>query len=300
MINITDIVPSFDNLTVVQSRNVLEFLVAQEHIKNITPPLLYTLVQNVITDAKLSVRNMPADVSFSKLFEKHRIEGNINALLNKIPKEEGQVTENFIESLFFLNANLSEVPSYFVKTLKNVITNGVPTAKTENPEKPAEETNQFFVNQNSYLCALAAHRVFLGPLSATQQQKLLNYTLNPNFSVKRLQRELGGSNERTSRDHSDYDTMMVRGTRIVHKIQERNEAKFAVLTEQRITNEILKDIADGVMKKATQSNIAGRDFQVLQYLSALSDYPDSCFDYKVNEQQVNKMIREAYKNLSIR
>ena len=101
MINITDIVPSFDNLTVVQSRNVLEFLVTQEHIKNITPPLLYTLVQNVITDAKLSVRNMPNDVSFSKLFEKHRIEGNINALLNKIPKEEGQVTENFIEALFF-------------------------------------------------------------------------------------------------------------------------------------------------------------------------------------------------------
>ena len=157
-----------------------------------------------------------------------------------------------------------------------------------------------FINQNSYLCALAAHRVFLGPLSATQQQKLLNYTLNPNFSVKRLQRELGGSNERTSRDHSDYDTMMVRGARIVHKIQERNEAKFAEVPEQRINNEILKDIADGVMKKATQSSIAGRDYQVLQYLSALSDFPDSCFDYKVNEQHVNKMIRDAYKNLSIR
>jgi hypothetical protein len=151
-----------------------------------SPPLLYTLVHNIITDAKLSVRNMPNDVSFSKLFEKHRIEGNINALLNKIPKEEGQVTENFIEALFFQNANLPEVPSYFIKTLKNVISNGVPTGKPENPVKPAEETSQFFVNQNSYLCALAAHRVFVGPLSATQQQKLLSYTINPNFSVKRL------------------------------------------------------------------------------------------------------------------
>lgn len=130
---------------------------------------------------------MPADASYSKLFEKHRIEGNINALLNKIPKEEGLVTENFIESLIFQNSNLSEVPSFFVKTLKNVISNGVPQTKSENPEKvPGEETNQLFVNQNSYLCALAAHRVFLGPLSLTQQQKLLNYTLDPNFSVKRL------------------------------------------------------------------------------------------------------------------
>ncbi len=134
-----------------------------------TPPLLYNLVHKIITDAKHSVRGMPADVSFSKLFEKHRIEGNINALLNKIPKEEGQVTENFIESLFFLNANLSEVPAFFIRTLKNVISNGIPAAsKIENPVKPTEETNQFFVNQNSYLCALAAQRVFLGPLSATQ------------------------------------------------------------------------------------------------------------------------------------
>ena len=76
-------------------------MAAQENIKNMTPPLLYTFVHSIITDAKLSVRNMPNDVSFSKLFEKHRIEGNINALLNKIPKEEGQVTENFIEALFF-------------------------------------------------------------------------------------------------------------------------------------------------------------------------------------------------------
>ena len=155
--------------------------------------------------------------------------------------------------MFFQNANLSEVPAFFIRTLKNVISNGIPASasKTENPVKPAEETSQFFVNQNSYLCALAAHRVFLTPLTATQQQKLISYTLNPNFSVKRVQRELGASNERTSRDHSDYDTMMVRGARIVHKIQERNEARFAELPDQRISNEVLKDIADGVMKKAT-------------------------------------------------
>jgi hypothetical protein len=77
--------------------------------------------------------------------------------------------------------------------------------------------------------------------------------------------------------------MMVRGARIVHKIQERNEAKFAEKPDQRITNEILKDIAEGTIKKAQQSSTNGRDYNVLQYLSALSDFPDSCFDYKNNE-----------------
>jgi hypothetical protein len=69
--------------------------------------------------------------------------------------------------------------------------------------------------------------VFIGSLHGGQQNKLIAYTLNPGFSVKRLQRELGASSERTTRDHSDFDTMIVRGARIVHKIQERNEEKFA-------------------------------------------------------------------------
>ena len=101
-------------------------------------------------------------------------------------------------------------------------------ASTKDEEKKEDQASTgFYVSQNSYISALAAHRVFIGPLSINQQQKLINYTLNPAFSVKRLQRELGASNERSQRDHSDFDTMMVRGARIVHKIQERNDTKFA-------------------------------------------------------------------------
>ncbi len=82
--------------------------------------------------------------------------------------------------------------------------------------------------------------------------------------MKRLQRELGASSDRASqRDHSDFDTMLVRGARIVHKIQDRNEAKYAEKPEQRLTSEILKDIADGVIKKANNASSQGRDFQVL-------------------------------------
>ena len=44
VININDTVPGSENLTVLQSRNILEFLAGQENIKEITPPLLYTLI----------------------------------------------------------------------------------------------------------------------------------------------------------------------------------------------------------------------------------------------------------------
>jgi hypothetical protein len=126
VININDTVPGIDNLNASQSRNILEFIAGQESIKDITPPILYTLVQTILNDAKISSRTN-TDVSFSKLIEKHRLEGGINQLLSKIPKEEGQVTENFIEALIYQNANLTEVPNYFVKTLKTVIANGHPT-----------------------------------------------------------------------------------------------------------------------------------------------------------------------------
>ena len=135
------------------------------------------------------------------------------------------VTENFIEAMIFQNANLAEVPQYFIRTIKNVILNGLATTKDEE-KKEGQASTGFYVSQNSYFSALAAHRVFIGPLSGTQQQRLLAYTLSPAFSVKRLQRELGASSERSQRDHSDFDTMMVRGARIVHKIQERHEEKF--------------------------------------------------------------------------
>jgi hypothetical protein len=43
-----------------------------------------------------------------------------------------------------------------------------------------------------------------------------------------------------------------------------------------------------------------RFLPTLTYLSALSDYPDFMFDYEQNESKLNKMIKEAYKGVSIR
>ena len=126
--NIADTTPAYDTLNVVQSKNVLEFLAAQENIKDISPQYLYSLIEKIITDAKSSVRGTP-DLSFSKLFEKHRIESNINILLNKIPRDSGMVTEKFIETMIFQNANLAEVPQYFIRTIKNVISNGLASNK---------------------------------------------------------------------------------------------------------------------------------------------------------------------------
>jgi hypothetical protein len=78
----------------------LDFLINQENIKEISPPYLYYLVEKIIKDSKSSVRSLP-EVSFSRLFEKHRIESYINQLLNKIPKEQGQVSEIFVESMIY-------------------------------------------------------------------------------------------------------------------------------------------------------------------------------------------------------
>lgn len=94
--------------------------------------MIFDLVQKIITDAKQASRDQgEGGSSFSKLFEKHRIESSINKLLNKLPNEQGLVTEKFIEALVFQNANLSEVPNFFIRAIKNTINSGVLMSKQE-------------------------------------------------------------------------------------------------------------------------------------------------------------------------
>ncbi len=119
--------------------------------------------------------------------------------------------------------------------------------------------------------------------------------------MKRIQREV--ASERggiLTRDHSDYDTLVIRGLRIAQKFQQRRSEEFKELPDQLISAEMMKDVVNCVSKKVFKAAESKRDYSVIQYLSALSDYSDSNFDYKENEQAYNKIIREAYKNLSVR
>jgi hypothetical protein len=47
------------------------------------------------------------------------------------------------------------------------------------------------------------------------------YLKNPYFSVKRIEKELnvGAEKPQGPRDHSDFDSMLVRGYRVAQKIQ---------------------------------------------------------------------------------
>lgn len=76
----------------------------------------------------------------------------------------------------------------------------------------------------------------------------------------------------------------MRGARVLHKLCQRNVEQLKDLKpEQQFTNDILKDIAENVMSKAIQQYEGGRHGVALYYLSALSDYPDSLFDYEQTE-----------------
>lgn len=125
--------------------------------------------------------------SFSQLLEKHRIEPLINQLLNKIARENSLLTEQFVESMLYNSMNLSETPNYFIRTIKNVIINGVPGSKKagETEDAPLKDDPNY-VTTNQYLIALASYRLFAGTLTAQQQNKVLAYIKSPHFSVKRI------------------------------------------------------------------------------------------------------------------
>jgi len=187
---------------------------------------MYQLIERIINDSKLSTAASKTEDSFSKLFEKHRIEQNINLVMNKL--DTAQISEQFIESLVHSSINLSETPNFYQKIIKRAITQGVsPTKKSQEVEgetatPPVEEAKEEnIISPSQYLTALGAHKTFLGNLTVAQQQRAVQYLKNPYFSVKRIEKELNVGGEKSSgpRDHSDFDSMLVRGFRVAQRIQ---------------------------------------------------------------------------------
>jgi chorismate mutase len=174
VVNIEDTTPVNDVITVIQSKRILEFLDSQENTAKVTPPKMYQLIERIINDSKLSTAASKTDDSFSKLFEKHRIEQNINLVMNKL--ESANINEQFIESLVHSSINLSETPNFYQKIIKRAITQGVvPTKKAQEVEgetatPPVEEAkDENVVSPTQYLTALGAHKTFLGNLTVAQQ-----------------------------------------------------------------------------------------------------------------------------------
>lgn len=93
---------------------------------------------------------------------------------------------------------------------------------------------------------------------------------------------------------------MIRGARILHKMQNRYADDFKDTTDLIVTNEILKEIADTIFDKATRAAETGRYSIALNYLSAISDYPDTSFDYEENEAKINKLVKDCFANLNVR
>lgn len=136
--------------------------------------------------------------------------------------------------------NMSETPNFYQKIIKRAIVQGVPpTKKTQEVEvetgnPPVEEAKaENVISPSQYLAALGAHKTFLGNLTSAQSQKAVQYLKNPYFSVKRIERELGVGSDKPQgvRDHSDFDSMLIRGFRVAQKIQQKNNDSFKDLGE---------------------------------------------------------------------
>jgi hypothetical protein len=75
------------------------------------------------------------------------------------------------------------------------------------------------LGQNQFLATIAAHRMYVGPLSQNQVHKIIDWIkVSGKFSVKRLLKELGGEAKGNALGISDFDMMLIRAARIIQKI----------------------------------------------------------------------------------
>jgi hypothetical protein len=156
-------------------------------VKDVSPILIYKLVERIIRDAKLSGRQ--SKVSSSRMIERGRIEQFVNMLLSKISRDDTLITQHFLDSLVMTHQNLGEVPTYFKSVLRAKINGTINNAPKEN-ETANEERR---LNDEQLLSSLAAYRQFIGPLQANQSNKLVEYLKSEDGKInfKRLVRRYG-------------------------------------------------------------------------------------------------------------
>lgn len=74
IVHIGDTTPVSDTINVMQGKRILDFIDSQENVAKVSPPKIYAVIERIINDSKISSSSSKSDESFSKLFERHRIE----------------------------------------------------------------------------------------------------------------------------------------------------------------------------------------------------------------------------------
>ena len=137
VINVEDVIPQIEMLTLQQMRNVFDVLdkpTNAEALKEVSPLLVYRLAERFITDAKVAGKQ--AKTSSSRMIERSRIDQVVSMLLGKISRDDAVITEHFIDSLVNTSVNLHEVPTYFKAVLRAKINQAISPVTPKEGEAP--------------------------------------------------------------------------------------------------------------------------------------------------------------------
>lgn len=93
------------------------------------------------------------------------------------------------------------------------------------------------------------------------------------------------------------DLMVLRGLRVLHKLQQRNSAFTTENPTLTLTTESLKEIATVALDKAFKFIETEKWYNALTLFSALSDYPETVLDFETNEQKISKAVKACLKEM---
>lgn len=93
------------------------------------------------------------------------------------------------------------------------------------------------------------------------------------------------------------DLVLLRGLRVLHKLQQRNSAFTTEHPSLTLNNENLKEIAGLALDKAFKALESEKWYNALSVFSALSDYPEVALDFEANEQRIAKGVKACLKEM---
>lgn len=198
---------------------------------------------------------------------------NLNGLLNKINMDHATLNPLFFDTLKIVHSNFIEVPTFFPRLIRKHLVDGK-------------------LNQEQFLSALAMHYMCFGNFTYNLTMKVINQ-IKEKFNYDKLLDQI-----RSNQD--EQQTLnLIKAARIVSKLQNRVKDDMKD-NPNFIGLEQMTEIVNLVMPRVEKNLEQERYVQVLYWLAAVSDYPNTCFKYENEEPKINKIIREAIKGTSIR
>eukprot|EP00347_Sterkiella_histriomuscorum_P010629 403375536 len=247
-----------EDMSLISFKNILEFLNSQSNLEKVPSFYKYALFQKITSSLRQD--------SLNSLAEKLKLPQIMNEFISHTDPKQVVPTSLFFDLLKMSSTYLPDIPNFFEKSFKNIVLN-----------------DQFY-GQEQLLSVLSAQNLYYNSFDRKSAEKIHEF-IKTQFNFQRLLENIKLNSDENQAGH------LIRAANIIQIIQKSHPEDFKD-NQNIITDERLSQVVDLALQKVERSLQVDRHISALNYICALSDYPDHLFTFYNNKQKQSQKESE--------